>query len=120
MLRRLCAAILLFGIFCQPFAMASQGVGLCHAGAADLGHATLHWEGALHHHPDDSGTYHQDDSEESVQHVLSDMGANAPALLHTQLVPHFSERPPSPAVTSDSAGPALYLDCPRRPPRLTL
>lgn len=119
MLRRFCAAILLFVIFCQPFAMASQGVGVCHAGAEDLAHAMLHWEGTPHHHPDSSGAYHQDDSEESVQHVLSDMGANAPALLHTELVPLLSERPPSPAATSDFAGPPLYLDGPRRPPRLT-
>lgn len=98
--------------------MAAQGAGFSHANAGDLTHATLHWEATPHHHPD-SSAYHQDDSQESVHHILVDAGSDATALLHMELPPLLSECPSFPVVTSDSAGPLLYLDGPKRPPRLT-
>ena len=118
MARQFFAAILLFTVLFRPFAGGGQGVELYHAGTENLAHATLHWEGDPHHHDDGSSAYHQDDSEESLQHVLADAGTNATALLHTEFPLPVSEQPASPAVTSDSAGPSLYLDGPKRPPRL--
>ena len=58
------------------FAMLWQSVAMARIGStvnplADLEHATLHWQGVAHHHHED-GSYHQDDSKESVQHVVTD------------------------------------------------
>jgi hypothetical protein len=58
------------------FAMLWQSVALARAGStvnalADMQHTALHWQEAGHHHHED-GSYHLDDSKESVQHVLSD------------------------------------------------
>ena len=58
------------------FAMLWQSVAMARIGStvnvlADLEHATLHWQGEAHHHHED-GSYHQDDSKESVQHVVTD------------------------------------------------
>ena len=87
-----------------------QSVAMARVGStvnplADLEHATLHWQGEAHHHHED-GSYHQDDSKESVQHVVTDhlnpsralaasashaftpLGSAAPADLHKRLVPN--------------------------------
>lgn len=71
---------------------------------ADLEHAALHWHETSHHHRAD-GSFHLDDSAESVQHVLSDsatasaappspvsnilapLGSAAPGGLHERIVP---------------------------------
>lgn len=58
------------------FAMLWQSVAMARVGStvnvmADLAHATLHWQAEAHHHHED-GSYHQDDSKESVQHVVTD------------------------------------------------
>lgn len=67
------------------FAMLWQSVALARAGStvnalADMEHAALHWQGASHHHHDD-GSYHRDDSPESVQHVIADHVSASAALL---------------------------------------
>jgi hypothetical protein len=92
------------------FAMLWQSVAMARVGStvnplADLEHATLHWQGEAHHHHED-GSYHQDDSKESVQHVVTDqlnaslalaassshdftpLGTAAPDGLHERLVPN--------------------------------
>ena len=92
------------------FAMLWQSVAMARVGStvnplADLGHATLHWLEEAHHHHED-GSYHQDDSKESVQHVVMDhlntlmalaaasshdfppMGSAAPDVLREQPVPN--------------------------------
>ena len=91
------------------FAMLWQSVALARVGStvnvlADLEHAALHWQEEQHHHHDD-GSYHLDDSKDSVQHVLCDhvtangallltashdfppLGSAAPEGLHERLVP---------------------------------
>ncbi len=91
------------------FAMLWQSVALARAGStvnalADVEHTALHWQEEGHHHHED-GSYHLDDSSESVQHVLSDnvsataalfvsssrdfppLGSAAPGGLHKALVP---------------------------------
>lgn len=57
-------------------AMLWQSVALARAGSTvnalvDMQHTALHWQEEGHHHHED-GSYHLDDSNESVQHVLCD------------------------------------------------
>ncbi len=57
-------------------AMLWQSAALASAGStvnvlADLAHASLHWQEEGHHHHED-GSYHLDDSSESVQHMMAD------------------------------------------------
>ncbi len=93
---------MLFAIFWQSVAMAR--VGSTVNAMADLEHATLHWQEKAHHHHED-GSYHLDDSKESVHHVVTDhlnaslalavasshnfppLGSVAPDGLHEQLAP---------------------------------
>ena len=94
---------MLFAVLWQSLAMAR--IGSTVNALADLEHATLHWQGEAHHHHED-GSYHQDDSKESVQHVVTDhlnaslalaassaydftpLGSAAPDGLHERLVPN--------------------------------
>lgn len=69
---------MLFAMLWQSVAMARVGA-TAHA-VADLEHAALHWQEEGHHHHAD-GSYHLDDSTESVQHVLSDHVSAAAALV---------------------------------------
>lgn len=67
------------------FAMLWQSVALARVGStvnvlADSGHTALHWQEEGHHH-DEDGSYHLDDSIESVLHVLSDHVSATAALL---------------------------------------
>ena len=99
-----CAVLLvmLFALLWQSVAAAR--VGSTVNALADVEHATLHWQDETHHHHED-GRYHQDDSKESVQHVLTDhlnaslalaascshdvlcLGSAAPVARHERLVP---------------------------------
>jgi hypothetical protein len=67
------------------FAMLWQTVALARAGStvsalADMEHTALHWQEEGHHHHED-GSYHLDDSPESVQHVIADHVSASAALL---------------------------------------
>lgn len=58
------------------FAMLWQSVAMGRMGSTvnalvDLEHASMHWQEEGHHHHGD-GSYHLDDSTESVQHVVVD------------------------------------------------
>lgn len=117
-MRRLLAVIFLLSVFCQAFAVTRQVVVLDHEGSFEVSHAQMHIEGAAHHH-DEHGMAHQDDSKESILHILSDAGPSSVALIEfPQLSLHF-DRPPAPAMTAEAVGPSPYLDGLRRPPRLT-
>jgi hypothetical protein len=107
--------VMLFAMLWQSVAMAR--VGSTVNALADFEHAALHWHEAAHHHQDD-GTYHLDDSNESVQHVVMDhlnaavgllalsshdfprLRSAAPDGLHERLVPNPALdgllRPPRP------------------------
>lgn len=116
-MRRLLAVILLFSFFCQAFATARQTVAFDHGGSFEVAHAEMHLESEAHHHGED-GVAHQDNSQESILHMLADAGSGTAALLSfPQLSLHFG-RLSAPAVTDESAGPPPYLDGLRRPPRL--
>ena len=68
------------------FAILWQSVTLARAGSTvnaltDTVHTALHWQEEGHHHHDD-GSYHLDDSPESVQHLICDfVGASAALLM---------------------------------------
>ncbi len=115
-MRRLLAVILLLSFFCQAFATARQVVAFDHEGAFQVVHAEMHLDGAAHHH-DEHGVMHQDDSQESIQHMLAEAGPGTVALLHFPLLSHSLDRSPAPAVTDETVSPSPYLDGLRRPPR---
>jgi hypothetical protein len=93
--------VMLFAMLWQPVAMACLGSTV--NAPADLEHATMHWQGEGHHHHED-GSYHLDDSNESMQHAVTDhlsaslalaasnshdfvpLGSAAPSGLHATLV----------------------------------
>ncbi|MDP3606031.1 MAG: hypothetical protein Q8R59_09840, partial [Polaromonas sp.] len=79
-MRRLVATVLLFFVFCQTLAVGAQGMTLGHAETEENQHALLHWEGVAHHHSE-NGSTHLDNSDESVQHMLTDMVLGAGAVL---------------------------------------
>ncbi len=84
---------------------------------ADLEHAALHWQEQGHHHHDD-GSYHVDDSNESVQHVIADHLTASAALMAS--IDHDLLSAPSelPSGLQERPAPHPYLDGLLRPPRL--
>ncbi|MES2950123.1 MAG: hypothetical protein V4858_16400 [Pseudomonadota bacterium] len=116
-MRRLLAVFLLLSIVCQAFALAGQSLALDHGEAFEAEHAEMHWEGVAHHHDEDGGT-HQDNSSESVEHMLADAGPGTAALIQFPVLSLHVDRLPAPAVVAESAGPPPHLDGLRRPPRL--
>lgn len=56
--------------------MARQLVVFDHEGAFQAAHAEMHLEGSAHHHGE-HGVAHQDDSQESIQHMLAEAGPGA-------------------------------------------
>ena len=116
-MRRLLAVILLLSFFCQAFATARQLVVFDHEGALQAAHAEMHLEGSAHHH-DEHGVAYQDDSQESIQHMLAEAGPGTAALFHFPQLSLLLDRSPPPAVTAESVSPSPHLDGLRRPPRL--
>lgn len=112
------SAILLFMLF----AMLWQSVALARVGSTvnallDAEHAALHWQEEGHHHHGD-GSYHLDESRESVQHVVMDH-TSSPAALVGASSPHIP--PQGLTVPEDhprAPAPDPALDGPLRPPRL--
>ena len=107
--------LILFGMLWQSIALAR--VGSTVNALTDLPHASLHWHGENHHHHSD-GSYHLDDSKESIQHMVIDhlgaslamaspslhalapLGSAAPGVLHAVALPNPTLdgllRPPQP------------------------
>lgn len=108
--------VLVLAMLWQTVAMARPGSTV--SPAADLAHAALHWQDEGHHHHD-NGSYHVDDSAESVQHLIAEHGSVSIAVLPAA--------PPSPpplgtaphGVLAEDPGPHPFLDGALRPPRLT-
>jgi hypothetical protein len=107
--------VMLFAILWQSVAMAR--VGSTVNPLADLEHATLHWHEEAHHHHED-GSYHLDDSKESVQHVVTDhLNASlAPAASSSHVFPPLGSAPPDGLPGQRVPNPSL--DGLFRPPRL--
>lgn len=105
----------LFAMFWQSMALARPGSTV--NVLADLEHAALHWQEEGHHHHDD-GSYHLDDSNESVQHVIADH-VSASAGLVTSVGHGFpSANSVSPRGLHEGLVPHPFLDGLLRPPRL--
>ena len=96
--------------------MALARVGSTVNPLADLHHAALHWQGEAHHHHDD-GSYHLDDSKESVQHMVADSLSASLAMA----APSLHDLPPqgsaAPGGLHATPVPNPTLDGLLRPPR---
>ena len=87
------------------------------AGGSDVTHAALHWNDSGHHH-DEDGSVHQDDSADSVRHVVADAGLHAAAWATTAAWSVGRRASSKPAVRDDTFRPPPFIDGPNRPPRL--
>ncbi len=110
-----------FVLLALLFAMLWQSVALARVGStvnalADMQHTALHWQEKGHHHHED-GSYHLDDSNESVQHVLSDHVSATVALFVTSShdFPRLGSAAPDGLRQASVPGPAL--EGLLRPPR---
>jgi len=108
-------------VFLMLIAVLWQSVAIARAGSpvnalADPEHAALHLQEKGHHHHED-GSFHLDDSSESVQHVLSD-NVNATAALPVSPPRDFAlQVSRAPGGWPDALPPHPYLEGPLRPPR---
>ena len=106
--------VMLLAMLWQPLVMARAGSTV--NPLVDLAHATLHWQKVGHHHHED-GSYHQDDSAESVQHMAADQLNASLALPALPL----HDVPPVRSAAPDSLRlmrvPSPTLDGLLRPPR---
>lgn len=117
-MRHWLAVVLLLSFFCQVLVTAPQTVGFGYAGTTvQTEHVKMHLASVVHHH-DEAGVAYQDESSESIRHMMADAGSGTGALFHSLPLSLQSGRLPAPAVTADSLGPPPYLDGLRRPPRL--
>ena len=104
------------------FAMLWQSVALARPGSivnvlADSDHAAMHWQEEGHHHHDD-GSYHVDDSNESVQHVIADHVTASAALMASTDQDFLLAPSESPSGLHERPAPHPFLDGLLRPPRL--
>ena len=108
--------VLILSLLWHTFAMAGAGLTVVHGDG--IAHMVLHLDNEPHHHHDD-GSFHQDNSGESVKHVYADSCGNTAAF-----VPAYPAALPSDfrAVVqftrANSAHAPPFLEGPRRPPRL--
>jgi hypothetical protein len=114
--RRFVAFMAMVALLWQSVAMAPAGFlpGIL----ADVQHVVLHWQDEGHHHHAD-GSWHVDESTESVQHAAADHVGSAPAL-HSTVTLHWAHMASqSPPAAGSSAISAPFLESPLRPPRST-
>ncbi|CAG1012708.1 hypothetical protein BURC_00238 [Burkholderiaceae bacterium] len=105
---------MLIAILWQSLALAR--VGSTVNALADPEHAALHWQDEGHHHHDD-GSYQLDDSNASVQHVLSDHAGTTPALMVAAAYHFPSLESATPRGVHETPVPDPTLDRLLRPPR---
>ncbi|MFP5382076.1 MAG: hypothetical protein ACLGG4_07405 [Gammaproteobacteria bacterium] len=114
MRRLLVLFVTLISLLCQSMAVARVDSA---NSSPDPEHRSLHWQAKGHHHHHD-GSFHQDQSEESLQHVSGDHVGG-----HVELPSSVSHAfPPAgsvlPSVWHDAAVPAPFPDGLLRPPSL--
>lgn len=89
------------------------------SGSHDESHVVTHWLDEAHHHHED-GSFHEDDSDESVRHLLADCHLSSASLLPGELnwLPsaRFAQGPPA---LPSRLHPAPFLEGPHRPPRIS-
>jgi hypothetical protein len=112
-------SFILLAVIC---ALLWQSVALARVGStvnalADLEHAALHWQQVSHSHHDD-GSYHLDESCESVQHVLMDPAGASAALLTFFSQDFRGHGSTSPGGEPEHHPPDPVLEGLLRPPRL--
>ena len=116
MRRGLVLVLLMISAFWQVIAIAGQATAF--GNTDEAAHALLHWQEENHHHHDD-GSVAQDDSEESVQHVVADGCLGSFAVWATASLGFARATALRPDMRIDATLPAPALDGLRRPPRLT-
>ncbi len=79
-------------------------------------HTVMHWQGEAHHH-DSLGHVHEDDSGESVQHMMADCCLHHFGVITAPVLVMLEPVPQHVAQQAQSVPPAPYLDGLRRPPR---
>lgn len=114
-MRRVLAVLLLLSAFWQPFAIAGQATAF--AEVEEVAHAVLHWQGEGHHHHED-GSVAQDDSGESMQHVIADGCLGAVVVWSTICFSFAPAQAARPSLAAEAAKPSPHLGGLRRPPRL--
>lgn len=117
MRRAVVVLLVLMGMLWQSFAAAGQGTLM--SSGEDLAHSVLHWQETGHHH-DEDGTYHQDNSDESSQHLALDSALGAPALWSAPQMKLAEVVETPPTVHDDRTVPGHIPERLRRPPRLNL
>ncbi len=116
--RRLTTFILMLCMCWQALAYAGSAVVL--ADADELAHASMHFEGAAHHHDEhDDGDIHLDQSPASAQHLMDEACVYAPALIAVLDLALPTLRPDLPVAAIAAAAPPPFLRGLERPPRLT-
>jgi hypothetical protein len=116
-MRRWLAVLLLCALLpWQSIAWAAQA--LAEGYSDDAAHTVTHWLDDAHHHHDD-GSFHEDDSPESLQHVHADGHLNAPngIIASVSWTPAPVASVPPPALHAN-VHPPPYLEGWRRPPRI--
>ena len=107
--------LLVISLVWHSFATANVSAAYEHGeGAA---HAAMHLHNEPHHHHDD-GTFQQDGSEESVQHVYADGFANGAGVMPAFAALFDDLRAGAQFSNAATAQPPPVLEGPRRPPRL--
>lgn len=115
MRRLLVLFVTLISLLCQSMAMAR--VDSADSSPSDPEHTSLHWQATGHHHHHD-GSFHLDQSEESLQHVAGDHVGG-----HLEVPSSISHAfPPAglvlPFAWHDAAVPDPFLGGLLRPPSL--
>ncbi|WP_068678176.1 MULTISPECIES: hypothetical protein [unclassified Variovorax] len=116
MRRRLALLLLLIIAFWQTLAIGGHAQAL--GGVEQAAHAVLHWQEEPHHHHDD-GSVSQDNSVESVQHVVADGYLSGAAVMSAGMSLFLPRAMDRPFAGNEPAPPWPHLDGLRRPPRPT-
>jgi hypothetical protein len=113
--------IQLFLLLCLPlYGFAMQGSLPPVAGAATLVHEIEHEKG-IHHHHEDDGSVHYDESDESLDHAQEHSSPSQPVGFDLPRLAFPSEHPAverGPYIAQ--AVPEPFLDGPHRPPAFSL
>jgi hypothetical protein len=105
--RSVTVLVVLLAVLWQSVSLARAGLTVDALG--DLKHAMLHWHGTAHHHHGD-GSFHLDDSRESLEHVVTDL-LGVPLLATTVPTQHGVL-----SMASVAPGPRSEPPVPQRPP----
>jgi hypothetical protein len=117
MRRRFMTCLLMFCLLWQT--MSCAGAAVLMASGNEKVHATLHFEGAAHHHDEqDHADLKLDDSQASAQHLIDDACVHAPALLPVCPLLLSGLSLDVPVALLATEGPRPFLPGLERPPRL--